>query len=95
MAKMLYFIGLGSNLGAREQTIRQAIDLLAERVGTLLGEAPFVYSEAVGFVSEHEFCNTVALYESALQPMEVLAIAQDLEQQLGRAKHEQIGRAHD
>ena len=88
MASILYFIGLGSNLGAREQTIRRAISMLEKRVGKLIGEAPFVYSPAVGFVSEHEFCNTVALYESALQPMDVLAIAQDIEQQLGREKHE-------
>lgn len=86
----LYFVGLGSNLGAREQTIRRAVDMLEKRIGNLLGLAPFVYSEPVGFVSEHEFCNTAALYESVLQPMEVLAVAQDIEQQLGREKHQPL-----
>ena len=85
MANILYFIGLGSNLGAREQTVRRAIDMLEQRIGSLLGQAPFMYNPAVGFVSEHEFCNTVALYESALQPMEVLAVAQDILQDGNRA----------
>ena len=69
---MLYYIGFGSNLGEREHTIRRAIRLMTDQLGRLLGEAPLYYSEAVGFVSEHEFCNTVALYESALSPLEVL-----------------------
>lgn len=84
---MRYYLGIGSNLGNREQTIRHALHLLDERVGKQLGVAPLVYSEPQGFVSEHAFCNTVALYESALQPMEVLACTQAIEQQLGRTEH--------
>ena len=87
---MIYYIGFGSNLGKREHIIRRAIRLMEQQLGTLLGEAPFYYSEAVGFVSEHEFCNTVAIYESLLLPEEVLTCAQAIEQLLGRPKHEAV-----
>lgn len=84
---MIYYIGFGSNLGDRERLIRHAIRMMEQQLGKLLGEAPLFYSEAVGFVSEHEFCNTVALYESDLPPLEVLSNAQAIEQKLGRPKH--------
>lgn len=87
---MIYYIGFGSNLGEREYLIRRAIRLMEQQLGTLLGEASLYYSEAVGFVSEHEFCNTVAAYESAFSPQEVLTCAQSIEQQLGRPKHEAV-----
>ena len=84
---MLYYLGIGSNLGNREQTIREALRLLDEQVGRQLGVAPFIYSAPQGFSSNNEFCNTVALYESAMQPLEVLACTQAIEQQLGRTEH--------
>lgn len=87
---MLYYIGFGSNLGEREHLIHRAIRMMTEQLGKLLGEASFFYSEPVGFVSEHEFCNTVALYDSQLLPMQVLAKAQEVEQLLGRPKHKPV-----
>ncbi len=83
---MLYYLGIGSNLGEREQTIQRALELLGKSIGRQVGVAPFVYSKAQGFRSEHEFCNTVALYESLLQPHEVLTCTQALERQLGRTE---------
>ena len=81
---MLYYIGLGSNLGEREQTIRDALDMLDQHIGTRISVAPLIYSEPQGFDSPNRFCNTVALYESELQPTEVLAHTQSIERQLGR-----------
>lgn len=84
---MFYYLGLGSNLGDREQTISRALILMDERVGRRIDVAPLIYTPAQGFTSEHVFCNTVALYESALQPHEVLAMTQTIEQELGRTEH--------
>ena len=80
---MLYYIGLGSNLGEREQTIRDALNMLDQHIGTRISVAPLIYSEPQGFDSPNRFCNTVALYESELQPTEVLARTQSIERQLG------------
>ncbi len=87
---MVYYLGIGSNLGNREQTIREALRLLDEAIGKRVSVAPLIYTAPQGFASEHEFCNTVACYESALQPMEVLARTQAIEQQLGRTEHSTI-----
>lgn len=87
---MTYYLGIGSNLGNRKQTIREALRLLDEAIGKRVSVAPLIYTAPQGFASEHEFCNTVARYESALQPMEVLARTQAIEQQLGRTEHSTI-----
>ena len=87
---MVYYLGIGSNLSNREQTIREALRLLDEAIGKRVSVAPLIYTAPQGFASEHEFCNTVARYESALQPMEVLARTQTIEQQLGRTEHSTI-----
>ena len=87
---MTYYLGIGSNLGNREQTIREALRLLDEAIGKRVSVAPLIYTAPQGFASVHEFCNTVARYESALQPMEVLARTQAIEQQLGRTEHSTI-----
>lgn len=87
---MVYYLGIGSNLGNREQTIREALRLLDEAIGKRVSVAPLIYTAPQGFASEHEFCNTVARYDSALQPLEVLARTQAIEQQLGRTEHSTI-----
>lgn len=87
---MVYYLGIGSNLGNREQTIREALRLLDEAIGKRVSVAPLIYTAPQGFASEHEFCNTAARYDSALQPMEVLARTQAIEQQLGRTDHSTI-----
>ena len=87
---MLYYLGIGSNLGEREQTIRRALQLLDEQAGKRIDVAPLFYSAPQGFSSEHEFCNTVALYESPLQPEQMLRCTQAIEQQLGRTEHSTI-----
>lgn len=87
---MLYYLGLGSNIGDREHTIHQALSLLDEQIGKQISVAPLMYSAPQGFRSEHTFCNTVAAYESPLQPEEVLNRTQAIEQQLGRTEHSVI-----
>lgn len=84
---MLYYLGIGSNLGNREQTIHNALRLLEEAIGKRVSVAPLIYTAPQGFASAHEFCNTVASYESALQPLEVLDRTQAIERQLGRKEH--------
>lgn len=84
---MLYYLGIGCNLGDREQTISAALMMMDQMVGTRQAVAPFIYTEPQGFQSEHPFCNTVARYESQLQPEQVLARTQDIERRLGRTEH--------
>lgn len=93
---MRLYLSLGSNLGDREATINKALELLSERIGGLLKRSSFYYSPAWGFESQHEFCNLCALFDTDLDPFQVLAVTQQIEQQLGRRRPDPSGqRYHD
>lgn len=83
---MLYYLGIGSNLGDREAYLRGAIDMIEERVGHVLRRSSFYYSAAQGFRSEHEFANICIAMESRLEPMDVLDATQQIERELGRTQ---------
>ena len=81
---MLYYLSLGSNLGDREQTLRNALKSIEQQIGHILSCSSFYYSEPWGFESEHEFCNLCCCVETALSPMDVLRLTQTIERALGR-----------
>lgn len=83
---MVYYLSLGSNLGEREQTIRRALELIGQQVGTVLRCSSFYYSEPWGFTSEHPFCNLCCAVETSMEPIAVLAATQSIERALGRTK---------
>ena len=83
---MLYYLSLGSNLGEREQTLHQAVELIGQQVGTVLRCSSFFYSEPWGFESAHPFCNLCCAVQSSLSPLAVLATTQSIERSLGRTK---------
>ena len=81
---MYYYLSLGSNLGSREQTIREAIKKIEQQIGSVPCCSSFYYSAPWGFASEHEFCNVCCLLETDKAPLEVLRATQAIERQLGR-----------
>lgn len=87
---MLYYLSLGSNLGERENTIRQAIQMIEQQIGHVLRCSSFYYSAPWGFESEHDFCNLCCALESEKTPLDVLTLTQDIERALGRNLKSQI-----
>ena len=87
---MLYYLSLGSNLGNREETLRQAVKLIEQQVGHVLRCSSFFYSAPWGFESENEFCNLCCAVESAQDPLSVLRLTQTIERALGRNNKSQI-----
>ena len=87
---MLYYLSLGANLGDREQTIKQALELIEQQVGHVLRCSSFFYSAPWGFESEHEFCNLCCAVESSQDPLSVLRLTQTIERALGRNLKSQI-----
>ena len=83
---MLYYLSLGSNIGEREQMLREAVRLIEQQIGNILRCSSFYYSEPWGFDSKHEFCNLCCALETAKSPLEVLRLTQAIERQLGRSK---------
>ena len=86
MTKYQVYLGLGSNLGDREEHIRKAISLIDERVGKVLRQSSLIETEPWGFESSNCFMNSVILCETTLTPREVLKATQKIERELGRKK---------
>lgn len=80
------YLGLGSNLGDREENIRHAIALIGERVGEVLRQSSFMETEPWGFESENTFLNAVILCETTLTPRRLLKVTQKIERDLGKKK---------
>ena len=81
---MLYYLSLGANIGNREQTIQQALQMIEQQIGHVLRCSSFYYSAPCGFDSENEFCNICCAMETEMNPEDVLVCTQQIEQQLGR-----------
>lgn len=80
------YLGLGSNLGDREENIKRAIALIHERVGEVVRQSSLIETEPWGFESDHPFLNGVILCETVCTPRQVLKATQKIERELGRKK---------
>ena len=80
------FLGLGSNLGDREENIRKAISLIDERVGLVIRQSSLIETEPWGFESDNKFLNGVILCETTLTPRQVLRATQKIERELGKLR---------
>ena len=86
MTKHQVYLGLGSNLGQREENLRKAIRLIHERVGEVVRQSSFIETEPWGFESDHPFMNAAVLCLTEKSPREVLRLTQQIERDLGKSK---------
>ena len=89
------YIGLGSNLGNKEELLHRALELINERIGSVLRTSSFIETEPWGFQSENTFLNAVCLVETELTPMQCLRETQKIERLLGRTQKSTDGKYHD
>ena len=92
---MIIYLGIGTNLGNREENLRKAVELLHERVGECIACSSVYRSAPQGFVSENEFANIVAVCQTIHSPEEVLLITQQIEREMGRTEKSVNGVYHD
>lgn len=87
------YLGIGSNLGNREENIRKALSILDEADGITVRTVSSCYeTEPVGPVSgQDDFYNVAAEIETTLGPKELLSRANSVEQRLGRVRGERWG----
>lgn len=89
---MRAFIGLGSNLGDREASVRQALEQLARTPGTTVVRASSLYdTEPVGVADQPNFLNAVAHLETELSPHQLLWNLMLIERRLGRVRAQRWG----
>jgi 2-amino-4-hydroxy-6-hydroxymethyldihydropteridine diphosphokinase len=80
------YLGLGSNLGDKEENIRKAITLINEQIGTVVRQSALFYSEPWGFESENQFVNAAICVSTTLTPHQVLKANKRIECQLGKTE---------
>jgi 2-amino-4-hydroxy-6-hydroxymethyldihydropteridine diphosphokinase len=79
------YVGLGSNLGDREATIRAALAELDAAEGVeLVAVSTLVDTAPVGYTDQPRFLNGAAALESRLQPRELLDLLLAVEARFGR-----------
>jgi len=85
------FLSLGANLGDREENLIRALQALRGR-GIRLGRLSGLYeTEPVGREEQPDFLNMVVRLTTLLPPLQLLTRMQEIEQQLGRVRHERWG----
>lgn len=84
MAKV--YVGLGTNLGDKEQNLRDAVQKIEEQIGKVVSLSAFYVTAPWGFVSANSFLNAAACVETDLSPLDVLQETQSIERELGRTK---------
>jgi 2-amino-4-hydroxy-6-hydroxymethyldihydropteridine diphosphokinase len=81
------YVGLGANLGAREQTMRRALELLAAVPGVaVVAVSSFRETEPVGGIEQPRFLNAAAAVDTDLAPRALLDLLLSVERTLGRVR---------
>ena len=88
MAKV--YVGLGTNLGDKEQNLKVAVQKIEEQIGKVVSLSAFYATAPWGFSSEHTFLNAAACVETLLPPLSVLHLTQEIEREIGRT-HKSVG----
>jgi 2-amino-4-hydroxy-6-hydroxymethyldihydropteridine diphosphokinase len=84
-AMPLVYIGLGSNLGDRESTIRAAVERLAATPGIeLVAVSSLHETDPVGYADQPRFLNGAVALRTELPPRTLLGRLQEVERELGR-----------
>ena len=91
-SRYICYIGLGANLGNRQEQLQAALRRLADEPEIELGSVSSFYeTEPWGKTDQPAFLNAAAVLYTSLQPEALLAVCQRIEQELGRVRHEHWG----
>ena len=80
----MVYLGLGTNLGNKEQNLRMSVQKIEERIGKIVSLSAFYVTAPWGFASDNSFLKSVVCVETPLRPLEVLKETQAIERELGR-----------
>jgi 2-amino-4-hydroxy-6-hydroxymethyldihydropteridine diphosphokinase len=81
------YVGLGANLGDREETILRALELLDAAPGVdVAATSSLRETDPVGYLEQPRFVNAAAALETSLRPQELLELLLEVERKLGRTR---------
>lgn len=86
------YLGLGSNLGDREQNLRSAIKAIGQVKGIRINKTSSFYdTKPWGKIDQDNFLNAVISVVTDLPPLELLDKLQEIEIKMGRQRLEKWG----
>jgi 2-amino-4-hydroxy-6-hydroxymethyldihydropteridine diphosphokinase len=81
------YVGIGSNLGDREENVRRALDLLeADPHIEVVAVSALRETDPVGLLEQPDFVNAAARVRTDLSPRELLDRLLEVERELGRVR---------
>lgn len=81
------YLGLGTNIGAREDNLQKAVDALRHLPKTQVKKISAVYETApVGYTDQADFLNLCVRLETALSPSALLGACLGIEAAMGRQR---------
>ena len=84
------YLGLGSNLGDREENILRAVNRINELIGTVECQSALFDTKPWGFDSANRFLNAVVRVKSSLSPRQILDASKQIEREMGRRKKSRL-----
>ena len=89
---MIYYLGLGANLGEREKNLRRAIELIKKIPAVELKQVSSFYeTEPWGVEGQPNYINAAIKISTTLEPLALLDELQRIELELGRIRREHWG----
>ena len=80
------YVALGSNLGDREENLRNALAHLSANEVEVVKVSTFIETEPYGVTDQPGFVNAVCQVETKLEPLELLRLLLSIEQEMGRVR---------
>ena len=80
------YVALGSNLGDREENLRNALKYLEANDVRVVKVSTFIETEPYGVTDQPGFVNAVCQVETQLEPLELLRLLLNIEQEMGRVR---------
>lgn len=79
-------ISIGSNLGNRLLYINQAIKSIENIPSKIISQSRILETKALEITNQPDFLNCILFIETALPPLDLLNILQQIETKIGRVK---------
>ncbi len=83
-----YHFLIGGNLGNREHYLAKARQEISEKIGEIIAISKLYETAAWGYTEQPAFLNQAIFLRSDLLPLEVLEKINEIEQKLGRERHQ-------
>jgi 2-amino-4-hydroxy-6-hydroxymethyldihydropteridine diphosphokinase len=88
----LAYVGIGANLGPREETLRRAVELVGGADGVeVVAVSELRETDPVGVVDQPPFLNGAVSVETTRSPRALLDLLLEIERSLGRVRAERWG----